>query len=115
MKGRLWLILLAATRLGFGDAGVLLPGDKKEPDPAWLSLEEMLIDIHIDNGHARVSTRQIFANHQGITLEGTYIFALPGRAIVSDFAVWDDVTRIPGVILERKRAERDIEPDEGES
>ena len=39
------------------------------------------------------------------TLEGTYIFALPGGAIVSDFAVWDDVTRIPGVILERRRAE----------
>src|SRR5262249_23226582 len=29
----------------------------------------------------------------------------PGRAIISDFAVWDDMTRIPGVILERKRAE----------
>jgi Ca-activated chloride channel family protein len=26
------------------------------------------------------------------------------RAIVSDFAVWDDVTRIPGVIMERRRA-----------
>jgi Ca-activated chloride channel family protein len=38
-------------------------------------------------------------------LEGNYIFALPARAMISDFAVWDDVTRIPGVILERKRAE----------
>ena len=25
--------------------------------------------------------------------------------MISDFAIWDDVTRIPGVILERKRAE----------
>jgi Ca-activated chloride channel family protein len=98
-------VLVMAARLAWGDAGVLLPGDKKQPDASWLSLEEMSIDIHIDNGHARVSTRQIFANHQGSTLEGTYIFALPGRAIVSDFAVWDDVTRIPGVILERRRAE----------
>jgi Ca-activated chloride channel homolog len=105
MRALLPLIVLAAARLAWGDAGVLLPGDKKQPDPAWLSLEEMTIDIHIDNGHARVSTRQIFANHRGITLEGTYIFALPGGAIVSDFAVWDDVTRIPGVILERRRAE----------
>ena len=24
--------------LAWGDAGVLLPGDKKQPDPAWLSL-----------------------------------------------------------------------------
>ncbi len=104
MRALLSMLVLAA-RLAWADAGVLLPGDKKQPDATWLSLEEMNIDIHIDNGHARVSTRQIFANHQGITLEGTYIFALPGRSIVSDFAVWDDVTRIPGVILERRRAE----------
>jgi Ca-activated chloride channel family protein len=96
---------MVLTRLAWGDAGVLLPGDKKQPDPAWLSLEEMTIDIHIDNGHARVSTKQIFANHRPTVLEGNYIFALPGGAIVSDFAVWDDVTRIPGVILERRRAE----------
>src|ERR1035438_6348943 len=102
---RALLPLLLFARVAFGDAGLLLPGDKKQPDPLWLSLEEMTIDIHIDNGHARVSTRQIFANHKNITQEGTYIFALPGRAIVSDFAVWDDVTRIPGVILERRRAE----------
>jgi Ca-activated chloride channel family protein len=96
---------LVLAPIAFGDAGVLLPGDKKQPDSTWLSLEEMLIDIHIDNGHARVSVRQIFASHRGSVLEGNYIFALPGRTIVSDFAVWDDVTRIPGVILERRRAE----------
>jgi Ca-activated chloride channel family protein len=101
----LTLTVVLLTRLAWGDAGVLLPGDKKQPDPAWLSLEEMTIDIHIDNGHARVSTKQIFANHRSTVLEGNYIFALPGGAIVSDFAVWDDVTRIPGVILERRRAE----------
>jgi Ca-activated chloride channel family protein len=96
---------LAAAGVAWGDAGVLLPGDAKQPDPSILSLDEMAIDIHIDNGHARVSVRQIFANHRGAVIEGNYIFALPGRAMVSDFAVWDDVTRIPGVILERRRAE----------
>src|ERR1039457_7082988 len=39
MRALLPIIFLA--RLAWGDAGVLLPGDKKEPDPAWLSLEEM--------------------------------------------------------------------------
>ena len=38
-------------------------------------------------------------------MEGNYTFSLPGRALISDFAVWDGVTRIPGVILERRRAE----------
>src|SRR5262249_47752742 len=68
------------------------------------SLNEMAIDIHIDNGAARVQIRQIFGNHTETVKEGVYQFALPGKAAVSDFAVWDDVVRIPGVILERKRA-----------
>jgi Ca-activated chloride channel family protein len=98
-------ILALIAPLAFGDAGVLLPTDAKQPDPAVLSLEEMSIDVLIDNGDARVSIRQIFANHTAKILEGNYVFALPARGLVSDFAVWDDVTRIPGVILERKRAE----------
>jgi Ca-activated chloride channel family protein len=87
------------------DTGVLLPTDQPQPDPAILSLEEMAIDIRVDNGHARVRIQQIFASHRAGVMEGSYIFALPGGAIVSDFAIWDDLTRIPGVILERKRAE----------
>ncbi len=88
-----------------GDAGVLIPSNRPAPDPSILSMEEMAIDIWIDNGEARVLVRQVFASHWSGVLEGNYIFALPGRATVSDFAVWDGVTRIPGVILERRRAE----------
>jgi Ca-activated chloride channel family protein len=88
-----------------GDAGVLIPAGSSAPNPAILSLDQMAVDIRIDNGDARVSVRQIFASHQGGVLEGEYLFSMPGRATVSDFAVWDGVTRIPGVILERRRAE----------
>jgi Ca-activated chloride channel family protein len=100
------LLLFAASLAPlFGDAGVLLPTDAKQPDPAVLSLAEMSIDVVIDNADARVSIRQVFANHTPKILEGNYVFALPEGGMVSDFAIWDDVTRIPGVILERKRAE----------
>ena len=99
------LLMLAAPALLRGDGGVLIPRDKAQPDPAILSLEEMEITIRIDNGDARVYVRQIFANHTGRIEEGNYVFALPARAAVSDFAVWDGPTRIPAVILERKRAE----------
>jgi Ca-activated chloride channel homolog len=93
------------SALLFADAGILIPRDKSQPDPAILSLEEMQITIRIEDGDARVFVRQIFANHTNRIEEGNYIFALPSGATVSDFAVWDGPTRIPAVILERKRAE----------
>jgi len=99
------LALLFAPTLLLADAGILIPRDKAQPDPAILSLEEMEITVRIDNGDARVFVRQIFANHTGKIEEGNYIFALPSQATVSDFAVWDGPTRIPAVVLERKRAE----------
>ncbi len=101
----LLLVFLISAPAARGDAGVLIPSTARQPDPATLSLEEMSIDISIDNGHARVRVKQIFANRKAAVLEGNYMFALPSRALISDFAVWDDATRIPGVILERKRAE----------
>ncbi len=100
----IFLLLLLAPAAAFPDGGVLLPRDKAQPDPSILSLEEMEITVQIDNGDARVFVRQIFANHAGHIEEGNYIFALPSRATVSDFAVWDGPVRIPAVILERKRA-----------
>jgi Ca-activated chloride channel family protein len=98
------LLLLMPPAL-FADGGVLIPRDKAQPDPSILSLEEMEITVQIDNGDARVFVKQIFANHTARIEEGNYIFALPSRATVSDFAVWDGATRIPAVILERKRAQ----------
>jgi Ca-activated chloride channel homolog len=97
--------LLTLAGLAFADAGVLVPAGHDQPDPAIFSLNEMTVDIRIDNGIGRVQVRQIFENHSGTIQEGSWTFALPGHASASDFAVWDDVVRIPGVILERKRAE----------
>jgi Ca-activated chloride channel homolog len=102
------LVLVAALMAPvplLGDIGVLIPSGSTAPDPAILSLDQMTVDIRIDNGDARVSIVQVFASHRPGVLEGEYLFSMPSRATVSDFAVWDGVTRIPGVILERRRAE----------
>jgi Ca-activated chloride channel family protein len=99
------ILIPALACLMWGDAGVLIPSTAKQPDPKVLTLDEMSISVVIDNGNAKVKVQQIFANHTGSPIEGNYVFALPGRALISDFAIWDDATRIPGVILERKRAE----------
>ena len=99
----LFICMLSAA--GWGDAGVLIPRDKAQPDPAVLSLEEMEITVRIDNSDARVFVKQIFSNHTAGIQEGNYIFALNSHDVVSDFATWDGPVRIPAVILERKRAE----------
>ena len=99
------LIAIASPPTLYGDAGVLISKDKEAPDAAVLSLAEMKVEVVIDNGDARVRITQIFANHTDHIEEGTYVFALPDRSTVSDFAVWDGPVRIPAVILERKRAE----------
>jgi len=98
-------LLFLTPCLLLADGGVLIPRDKAQPDPKILSLEEMEITVRIDNGDARIFVRQIFANHTSQIEEGNYVFALPSRATVSDFAVWDGPVRIPAVVLERKRAE----------
>lgn len=99
------VLTLALSPMLFADAGILLPREKQQPDARVLSLEEMEINVRIDNGDARVFIKQIFANHTNGIEEGNYIFALPSHATISDFATWDGPTRLPAVILERKRAE----------
>jgi len=103
-SGWTFALLLALRMAAYADSGVLVPTDKQAPDPSILSLTEMQVEIHVDNGDARVWVRQVFTNHTGSPQEGNYLFALPGGTTVSDFAVWDGPVRIPAVILERKRA-----------
>ncbi|MCY7346227.1 MAG: VWA domain-containing protein [Pyrinomonadaceae bacterium] len=87
--------------------GVLIPSSlSDQPDPKVLSLAVMNVDILIDNQQATVRVVQIFDNHTGGTLEGKYLFALPPTASVADFAVWDNDLRIPGVMMEKRRANK---------
>ena len=100
------LLLPVCRPLSHGSAqsGVLIPSTSNKSDLATLSLQEMDVDVLIDNQHARVRVLQIFGSHVSQALEGKYLFALPPQASVSDFAVWDGDTRIPGVMMEKRRA-----------
>ncbi|MFY9223179.1 MAG: VIT and VWA domain-containing protein [Blastocatellia bacterium] len=85
-------------------SGVLLPTNITN-QPNILSLSVMNVDILIDNQYARVKVLQIFDNHYGTVLEGKYTFGLPITGTISDFAIWENNVRIPGVIMEKRRAE----------
>lgn len=102
----LFCVLSPLVGQAWGDAGVLIPSsDSDKPDPTKLSLADMQVSILVENQNASVNLRQIFASHVGTVLEGQYLFAINPEALISDFAVWDGPVRIPGVILERRRAE----------
>ena len=109
---RLLIVLALLLPLGFSyrhssaQSGVLIPSTSSKPDPNTLSLQVMNVDVLIDNQHARVKVMQIFDNHSAQTLEGKYLFALPQTASIFDFAVWDSDVRIPGVMMEKRRANK---------
>ena len=87
-------------------SGVLIPSTSNKPDANTLSLQVMNVDVLIDNQHARVKVMQIFDSHSAQVLEGKYLFALPPTASIYDFAVWDSDVRIPGVMMEKRRANK---------
>ncbi len=100
------LSLVTVSRLISAQSGVLIPSGSSKPDSKTLSLNVMNVDVLIDNQHARVKVLQIFDNHTSQILEGKYLFALPPTASIFDFAVWDADTRIPGVMMEKRRANK---------
>jgi Ca-activated chloride channel homolog len=110
---RLIVCALAGVSIAFAallrhtnaQSGALIPVSvKNEPDSSILSLQVMKVDVEIDNQHARVKVLQIFDSHMDRVLEGKYLFALPSQSSIADFAVWDGDLRLPGVILEKRRA-----------
>ncbi|MBN2135879.1 MAG: VWA domain-containing protein [Acidobacteria bacterium] len=104
----LLVILISFVLPSFPDAGIIIPldtGDGK-PDESKISIHRMDVKVTIDNGYATVNILQVFHNHTSSIMEGQYIFVIPSSATISDFAVWDDNVRIPGVILEKKRARK---------
>ncbi len=102
--GTISLILLLPFYLAQAQSGVLIPLPSEKPDAKILSLAVMNVEITIDNQHATVKIMQIFENHTAQTLEGKYVFALPQKSSIADFAVWDFDQRIPGVMMEKRRA-----------
>lgn len=102
---RVLLLLFVFAVAANAQSGVLIPSSTEKPDPAVLSLDEMSVNVLIDNQYARVRVTQIFGNRTDRIQEGRYVFLIPTTAAISDFAVWDGDIRIPGVILEKRRAE----------
>jgi Ca-activated chloride channel family protein len=97
--------LIAPAVRSRAQSGVLIPTTiQNTSNNSILSLPVMKVEVKIDNQHTHVRVLQIFDNHRNLVLEGKYLFALPPQSSIADFAVWDGDLRLPGVILEKRRA-----------
>ncbi len=102
------VLLLLLPILAHSAAGVLIPTrQSKKTVESILSMEKMDVYIDLNNQYADVKIIQIYKNHTGNQIEGKYIFTMPDGATIADFAIWDDLVRIPSVVMEKQRA-RDI-------
>jgi len=105
LRALMLAILFSVPAVAHAQSGVLIPSSTEKPDTSVLSLDEMTVNVLIDNQYARVRVVQIFGNRTDRVQEGRYVFLIPTTASISDFAVWEGDVRIPGVILEHRRAE----------
>jgi Ca-activated chloride channel family protein len=102
------LVLLAfGAAAAFADAGVVTAfvGDEEQPAGS-LTLARLEIRVRLDHGMARVEMLQVLESHVDRPLEARFQMTLPEAADIDGFAVWDDLTRIPGVIIEKAKARR---------
>jgi len=100
-------ILLLSASSAMADAGALEATNAPQGLRAdALKLRKMVLHITVEDQHAFVSVLQLFENVTDADLEGKYVFRIPEGAAITDFAIWEDGVRIPGVIMERQKASR---------
>lgn len=84
-------------------------GELSSADGRRLPLQALNVETVIVGMTATSTVRQRFANTGDTTIEATYVFPLPARAGVTDFAASLAGRRVIGVLKERGQARADYE------
>ena len=100
------LAALTAAAPALRADGFIVPDRRPgEPVPP-LSVKYHHVKVEIVGQVAKTSVDQVFINHFGRDIEGTYIFPVPEGASVSDFAMYVGNERVKGEILDSREARR---------
>jgi Ca-activated chloride channel family protein len=100
------LAALSAAAPALRADGFIIP-DRRPGEPAPpLSVKYHHVKVEIVGQVAKTSVDQVFINHSGRDIEGTYIFPVPEGASVSDFAMYIGNERVKGEILDSREARR---------
>jgi Ca-activated chloride channel family protein len=100
------LAVLLAAAPGLRADGFIIPNSRPGQNIPPLSVKYHRVKVEIVNQVARTSVDQVFVNHFGRDIEGTYIFPVPEGASVSDFAMYIGNERVQGEILDSREARR---------
>ena len=86
--------------------GFIIPDRRPDGPVPPLSVKYHHVKVEIIGQVAKTSVDQVFINHFGRDIEGTYIFPVPEGASVSDFAMYIGNERVRGEILDSREARR---------
>jgi len=98
------LAFLLAAAPGLRADGFIIPNSRPGQTIPPLSVKYHHVTVEVVNQVAKTSVDQVFINHFGRDIEGTYIFPVPEGASVSEFAMFVGNERVQGEILDSGRA-----------
>ncbi|MGA1870769.1 MAG: VIT domain-containing protein [bacterium] len=76
-----------------------------EPKP-YINIKSHEVEVTIENQVAHTHIDQVFHNPYNYAIEGTYIFPVPERAIISHFALIADGVTVNATLLEKDEARK---------
>jgi len=100
-----FFILGILTTHLFGDGFIIpkhRPGERIPP----LTVKYHRVSVEIINQVAKTSIDQVFINNHPRDIEGIFIFPLPEKAALSEFAMYIGNEKVEGEILDRDQARR---------
>lgn len=86
--------------------GFIIPKPHPREKIPPLSVKYHRVSVEIINQVAKTSIDQVFINNHPRDIEGIYIFPLPEKATLSEFAMYIGDKKVEGEILDRDQARR---------
>jgi Ca-activated chloride channel family protein len=105
--GRLWILLAFVLPVLADGIIIPIPGPEiPSPPLRWLTIVYHHVTVTIQNGVATTRVDQAFRNDGSFPVEGTYVFPLPGGAVIQKFSLWVNGEPVQGEVLPAEEARR---------
>jgi len=102
----LFLFFLNWVALNLYSDGFIVPVHRPEERIPPLSVKYHRVNVEITRQVAKTSIDQVFINNHHRDIEGIFIFPIPEKAAISEFAMYVGNQRIEGEILDRDQARK---------